>query len=188
MVLGRILFWIELLTKFILKPVNWFFWSFDCSLFNIHSSINQMFSGLSIQHICFCKQDYNRNWVQNKRVRFKRLSIVYTPLPVPHSSKKFNSALVNGLTSSLIGMQYLCRMYSDALQCYHSITYQITWRWSTRFLLVERFCTKSLTLSSSDALPASKPHESWKTNAVLLLNIISFSISCPALCHTFSKK
>ena len=48
-------------------------------------------------------------------VKFKKLSIVYIPLPVPHSAKKFNSALVIGLASSLIGMQYLYRMYSDAL-------------------------------------------------------------------------
>ena len=113
--------------------------------------------------------------------------MVYTLLAVPHSAKKFNSALVIGLASSLIAMQYLYRIYSEAFQCYHSITYQITCRWSLMSLLVERFCTKSLTLSSSDVLPASKPHESWKTNAVLLSNIISFSISCSPLCNTFSK-
>ena len=48
-------------------------------------------------------------------MEFKSFSIVYTPLPVPHSLKKFNSALVIGLASSLIGMQYLYRMYSEAL-------------------------------------------------------------------------
>jgi len=63
---------------------------------------------------------------KKKKVTFKRLSIVYTPLPVPHSAKKFNSALVIGLASSLIGMQNLYMMYSDAH--YHSITYQIICR------------------------------------------------------------
>ena len=53
--------------------------------------------------------------VHKERVTFRRLSIVYTPLPVPHSAKKFNSALVIGLASSLIGMQYLYRMCSDAI-------------------------------------------------------------------------
>ena len=187
MILGRILCLIELLTKLLVKPGNWFFWSFDCSIFIIHSSINQVFSALGIKHICFCKQDNNRNCAQKEKVKFSSLSIVYTPLPVPHSLKKFNSALVIGLASSLIAMQYLYRIYSEAFQCYHSITYQITCRWSLMSLLVERFCTKSLTLSSSDVLPASKPRESWKTNAVLLSNLISFSISCCPLCHTFSK-
>ena len=84
-------------------------------------------------------------------------------------------------------MQYLYRLYSDALQLYHSVTYQITCRRSLRFLLVEHFCTKRLTIRSSNVLPASKPHESWKTNALLLSNVISFSISCSPLCHTFSK-
>ena len=84
-------------------------------------------------------------------------------------------------------MQYLYRLYSDALQHYHSVTYQITCRRSLRFLLVEHFCTKRLTVRSSDVLPASKPRESWKTNALLLSNVISFSISCSPLCHTFSK-
>jgi len=84
-------------------------------------------------------------------------------------------------------MQNLHRMYSDAPQCYHSVTYQITCRWSLRSLLVEHFCTKFLTWSSSDVLPASKPRESWKTNAVLLSNIISFSILCSPLCCTFSN-
>ena len=161
--------------------------SFHCSFFNTHSSINQVFHSLGIKHICFCKQDNDRNCTQKGMVRFKRLSIIYTPLPVPHSAKKFNSALVIGLASSLIGMQYLHMMYSDPLWCYHSVTYQITCRWSLRFLLVERFCTKSLTLSSSDVLPASKPRESWKIYPVLVSNIISFSISCSPLCQTFSK-
>ena len=186
MSLGGILFLIELLTKILFKPGNWFLWSFHCSIFNIHSSINQVFHHWGIQHVCFCKQDNNRNCTQKEKVTFKRLLTLYTPLPVPHSAKKFNSALVIGLASSLIGIQYLYRMYPDTLQCYHLITYQITCRWSLRSLLVEHFCTKSLTLSSSDVLPASKPHESWKTNAVLLLNIISFSMSCSPLCHTFS--
>ena len=53
--------------------------------------------------------------VHKRKVKFKSLSIVYTPLPVPHSLKKFNSALVIGLASSLTGMQYLYRMYSKAL-------------------------------------------------------------------------
>jgi len=172
MSLGRILCLIKLLTKVLLKFGNRFLWSFHCSIFNIHSTINQVCYGLGIKHICFCKQDNNRNCAQKGKVKFKTLSIVYIPLPVPHSLKKFNSALVIGLASSLIGMQYLYRMYSDALYCYHSVTYQITCRWSLRFLLVEHFCTKSLTLSSSDVLPASKPRESWKTNAVSLLNII----------------
>ena len=114
-ILGRILCLIELLTKILLKPGNWFFRSFDCSIFNIHSSINQVFNGLGIKHICFCKQDNNRNCAEKGKGKFKRLSTVYTPLPVPHSLKKFNSALVIGLASSLIGMQYLHRMYSDAL-------------------------------------------------------------------------
>ena len=185
---GRILFFIELLTKTLLKSGDWFFRSFNCSIFNTHSTINQVFHSLGIKHVCFCKQDNNRNCTQQGKLRFRRSSIVYTPLPVPHSAKKFNSALVIGLASSLIGMQYLHRMYSDALQCYHSVTYQITCRWSLRSLLVERLCTKSLTLSSSDVLPASKPHESWKTNALLLSNVISFSISCSPLCHTVSKE
>ena len=187
MSLGGILCLVELLSKIIFKPGNWSLWSFHCSIFNIHSSINQMFKCMSIKHVCFCKHNNNRNCAQKEKITFKRLSKVYTPLPVPHSLKKFNSALVIGLASSLIGMQYLYRMYSDALQCYNWVTYQITCRWSLRFLLVERFCTKSLTLSSSDVLPASKPRESWKTNAVLLLNIISFSISCSPLCHTLSE-
>ena len=187
MSLGRILFLVELLTKILLKLGNWFFWSFDCSMFNIHSSINQVFHHVCIKHVCFCKQDNNRNCAQKEKIAFKTLSIVYTPLPVPHLAKKFNSALVIGLASSLIGMQYLYRMYADALLWYHSVTYHITCRWSLRFFLVERVCKKFLTLSSSDVLPASKPHESWKTNAVLLLNIISFSISCSPLCHTLSK-
>ena len=188
MSLGGILFLIELLTKTLLKSGNWFLWSFHCSIFKIYSRINQVFHCLGIKHVCFCKQDNNRNCVQKEKVTFKRLSIIYTPLPVPHSAKKFNSALVIGLASSLIGMQYLYRMYSDALQCYHSVTYQITCRWFPIFSPVERFCTKLLTLSSSDVLPASKPHESWKTNVVLPPNIISFSISCSPLCHTFRKK
>ena len=186
MILGGILFFIELLTKILLKPGNWFFWSFHCSIFNIHSSIKQVSNCLGIKHVCFCKQDNNRNYTQIRKVKFRRLLIVYTPLPVPHSAKKFNSAVVIGLASSLIGMQYLHKMYSDALKCDHKVTYQIMWRWSLRFLLVERFCMKSFTLSSSDVLPASKPRESWKTNAALLSNIISFSISCSPLCHTFS--
>ena len=60
------------------------------------------------------------------------------------------------------------------------------------FFLVEHFCTKSLTLSSSDVLPASKPRESWKTNALLLSNnhiarlraqnpLLTFSINCSHL-------
>ena len=187
MILGRILRLIELLTKILLKPGNWFFWSFDCSIFNIHSIINQVFNGMGIKHICFCKQDNNRNCAQKEKVKIKSLSIVYTPLPVPHSLKKFNSALVIGLASSLIGMQYLYRMDSEALQCYHSVTYQITCRWAWMLVLVEHFCTKSSTLSSSDVLPASNPRESWKTNAILLSNIISSSISCSPLCQTFSK-
>ena len=65
---------------------------------------------------------------KTEKVKFKGLSIVYTPLPVPHSLKKFNSALVIGLASSLIGMQYLFMMYSDALYYYHSVTYQMTCR------------------------------------------------------------
>ena len=44
---------------------------------------------------------------KKEKVKFRGLSLVYTPLPVPHSLKKFNSALVIGLASSLIGMQYL---------------------------------------------------------------------------------
>ena len=188
MLFGGILFLIELLTKILLKPGNWFLWSFYCSIFNIHSNINQRFNGLGIKHVCFCKQDNNRNCGLKEKVTFKRLLIVYTPLPVPHSAKKFNSALVIGLSSSLIGMQYLYRMYSDALQCYHPVTYQITCRRSPRSFSTEHFCMKALTLSSSDVLPASKPRESWKTNAVLLLNIISFSISCSPLCHNISKK
>ena len=187
MSLGGILFLIELLTKLLLKPGNWFLWSFHCSIFNIHSSINQVFHHWGIQHVCFCKQDNDRNWAQKGKVRFKRLSMVYTPLPVPHSLKKFDSALVIGLASSLIGIQYLHRMCSDALHCYHWVTYQITCRRSSIFFFVERFCMKSLTFSSSNVLPASKPRESWKTNAILLSNIISFSISCSPLCHTFSK-
>ena len=187
MILGRILCLIKLLTKFFLKPGNWFLWSFNCSIFGIHSSINQVFNGWGIKHICFCKQDNNRNCAPKGNMKFKRLSRFYTPLPVPHSLKKFNSALVIGLASSLIGMQYLHWMYSIALECYHSITYQITCRCSLRSFLVEHFCTKSLTFSSSDVLPASNPRESWKTNAALLLNIISFSISCSPLCQTFSK-
>ena len=51
---------------------------------------------------------------QKEKVNFKSLSIVYTPLPVPHSLKKFNSALVIGLASSVIGMQYLYRMHLEA--------------------------------------------------------------------------
>ena len=188
MFLGRILFLIELLTKHLMKPGNWFIWSFNSSIFNIHSSIDQVIYGLGIKHVCFCEQDNNRNCAQKEIARCKRLSVVYTPLPVPHSAKKFNSALVIGLASSLIGMQYLHRMYSDALLCYQSVTYQIACRWSLRLLLVAHFCTKSLTLSNSDVLPASKPDESWKTNAVLLSNIISFSISCSPLCQSLSKK
>ena len=171
MILGRILCLIELLTNILLKPGNWFFWSFVCSIFNIHSIIDQVFDGMGIKHICFCKQDNNRNCAQKWKMKFNRLSIIYPPLPVPHSLKKFNSALVIGLASSLIGMQYLHTRYSNTLKCYHSITHQITCRWFLMSLLVERFCTKSLTLSSSDVLPASKPHESWKTNALLLSNI-----------------
>ena len=188
MSLGRILLLIELLTRILMKSGNWFMWSFNCSIFNTHSSINQVFHGLGIKHICFCEQNNNRNCKQKGKVRFKRLSMVYTPLPVPHSLKKFNSALVTGLTTLLIGMQYLHRVYSDALYCYHSVTYQITCKRSFIFFFVEDFRTKSLTFSSSDVLPASKPHESWKTNAILLSNIISFSISCSPRCHTLSKK
>ena len=135
-------------------------WSFDCSIFNTRSSINQVFHGLGIKHICFCEQNNNRNCKQKGKVRFKRLSMVYAPLPVPYSLKKFNSALVIGLASLLIGMQYLHRMYSDAHYCYHSVTYQITCKSSFIFFLVEDIRTKSLTFSSSDVLPASKPHES----------------------------
>ena len=62
---------------------------------------------MGIKHICFCKQDNNRNCAQKEKVKLSSLSIVYTPLPVPHSLKKFNSALVIGLASSLTGMQYL---------------------------------------------------------------------------------
>ena len=187
MILGRILLLIKLLAKIPFKPGNWFFWSSNCSIFNIHSSINQVLNGLGIKHICFCKQDNNRNCAQTQKLKFNRLWIAYTPLPVPHSLKKFNSALVIGLASLLIGMQYLHRMHSDALWYYHLITYQMTCRWSLRDLLVEHFCTKSLTLSSSDVLPASKPRESWKTNPILLSNLISFSISCSPLCHPSVK-
>ena len=187
MSLGRILFLIELLTKILLKPGNWFFWGLHCSIFKIHSSINQMFHGLSIKHICFCEQHNNRNWAQKEMVK-SRSSIAYTPLPVPHSAKKFNSALVIGLASSLIGMQYLHRMHSNALYCYYSVTYQITCKRSPIIFSVEHLCTKSFTLFNSNVLPDSKPRESWKTNALLLLNIISFSISCSPLCNTFSKK
>ena len=187
MFLGGILLFIELVAKILLKPGNWLFWSFNCSIFNIHSSINQMFNGLGIKHICFCKHNNNWNCGPKGKVKFERLFIVYSPLPVPHLLKKFNSAVVIGLASSLIGMQYLYRMDSDALLCYHLVTYQITCRWSMRCLLVEHFCTKSLTLLSSNVLPASKPRESWKTNALLLSNIISFVISCSPLWHTFSK-
>ena len=187
MSLGGILFLKEFVTKILLKPDNWFLWSFHCSIFNIHSSLNQVFDCWGIKHVCFCKQDNNRNCAQKENVTFNRLSIVYTPLPVPCSAKKFNSALVIGLASSLIGMQYLSRMNSDALQCYHSVTYQMACSLSLRFFLAERFCKKSLTLSSSDVLPASKPRESWKIYPVLLSNIISFSISCSPLCHILSK-
>ena len=115
MFFGRILCLIELLTKILLKPGKWFFWSFDCSILNIHSIVNQVFDGMGIKHICFCKQHNNRSCAQKEKVTLKSLSMVYTPLPVPHSLKKFNSALVIGLASSLIGMQYLYRMYSEAL-------------------------------------------------------------------------
>ena len=62
-----ILFLIELLTKLLLKPDNWFLWSFHCSIFNIHSSINQVFHCLGIKHVCFCKQDNDRNCAQKRK-------------------------------------------------------------------------------------------------------------------------
>lgn len=99
------------------------------------------------------------------------------PLPVPYLEKKLISAVVKGLLSS-IGMQYLAIEENKLLYSHNLITYHIACTWSDSSLLFARSAIKDFTFSNSATPPASNPRESWKMNPGLLLNTISFLISC----------
>ena len=186
MILGRILFLIEFLTKILMKHGNWFFRSFSCSNFKFHSSINQAFCSLRIKPISFCEQDNNRNCAPKNRLESRIICSSHTST----SSTFIKEIQLCACDWSAFIIHWNAEPTQDLFRCTLMLpfrTYQIACRLSPRVFLVEHFCTKFLTLSNSVLLPTSKPHESWKTNAILLSNIISFSISCSPLCHIFSK-